>query len=227
MANMKPMVGYIRVSSEKQAESGLSLEAQDAKIRAMAALKGVALADVVVDAAESAKDLNRPGVQRVLKMVRSGAVSGIIIAKLDRLTRNVRNLADILDLCDKKNTALVSVSETLDTGTAVGRMVINIMVSVAQWEREAIGERTSDALQAKRARGERAGNIPYGFTADTDGMLQPNPEEQRVIAEIKQLRADGRALREIADALNADGFKTRRGTEWQFQYVANVLKGAK
>lgn len=222
---MKPMVGYIRVSTGKQAESGLSLESQEAKIRAMATLRGVALSEIIVDGGESAKDLNRPGVQKALKLVKSGAVGGIIVAKLDRLTRSVRSLADVLDLFDRKKASLVSVSETLDTQTAVGRMVINIVVSVAQWEREAISERTSDGLQAKKARGERAGNVPYGYSADATAKLVEHPEEQRVIREMKGLRGEGRTLREIADCLNADGFKTRRGTEWRFQYVANVLKG--
>jgi DNA invertase Pin-like site-specific DNA recombinase len=94
------------------------------------------LAEIIVDA-ESAKNLGRPGIKRILDLVRGGGVDAVIVAKLDRLTRSVRNLADLLDLFQKKGVALVSVAEALDTGSAAGRLVLNIMVSVSQWEREA------------------------------------------------------------------------------------------
>lgn len=221
------MVGYIRVSTGKQADSGLSLEAQETKVRAMATLKDCKLSEVIVDAAESAKDLDRPGAQKVLKMVRGREVSGVVITKLDRLTRSVRDLADLLDLFRRKNVALISVAETLDTSTASGRLVINVMGSVGQWEREIIGERTADALQAKLARGERAGNVAYGWRADATGALHADPSEQAAISKIQKLRSAGTSLREIADSLNAEGLRTRRGTEWRFQYVSNALKGPK
>ena len=90
-------IGYIRVSTEKQADFGVSLEAQEAKIRAMAVVQSAELADVIIDAGESAKSLNRPGMERLLSLVDSGAVDTVIIAKLDRLTRSVKDLAESLD----------------------------------------------------------------------------------------------------------------------------------
>src|SRR5471030_1073704 len=154
-------IGYIRVSTDKQAERGLSLDAQREKLRAMAVVHDTELAEIIVDA-ESAKNLDRPGMKRILDLVRGCGVDTVIVAKLDRLTRSVRDLADLLDLFQKKGVALVSVAEALDTGCAAGRLVLNIMVSVSQWEREAISERTRDALQHKRSQGERVGNIAFG-----------------------------------------------------------------
>ena len=103
----------------------------------------------------------------------------MIVLKLDRLTRSVRDLADLLELFQRRKVALMSVSESLNTATAAGRMVVNMLGTVAQWEREAIGERTSAALSAKRLRGERAGAVPYGFALAADGQQLKAHEKER------------------------------------------------
>jgi len=129
----------------------------------MATVQGVELLDVIVDGGESAKNLKRPGLGRLLSLVDSGQVQVVIVAKLDRLTRSVPDLAELLERLQRRDVFLVSVAESLDTGTAGGRLVLNIMTAVSQWEREAIGERTRDALRHKRAKGKRVGNIAFGF----------------------------------------------------------------
>jgi hypothetical protein len=110
----------------------------------------------------------------------------------------------------------VSVAESLDTATAAGRLVLNIMVSVSQWEREAIGERTRDAMAHKRANGRRVGTIPFGFRIAGDGRNQEEgPAEQDILARIPELKAAGQTTRQIADELNRQGYVTpprgRRG----------------
>jgi DNA invertase Pin-like site-specific DNA recombinase len=219
-------IGYIRVSTDKQADFGVSLEAQEAKIRAMAVVQGADLAEVIVDA-ESAKSLKRPGMERLLSLVDAGAVDTVIIAKLDRLTRSVADLAELLKRFERRGVSLVSVADSLDTRSAAGRLVLNIMVSVSQWEREAIGERTRDAMSHKRAKGERVGTIPFGCRMADDGSrLEEDPAEQDILSRIQQLKAAGHTTRQIADELNRQGFTTRRGTAWRFQYVAAALKAA-
>src|SRR5258705_2837987 len=161
-------IGYARVSTDRQADQGVSLDAKTAKIRAMATVQGAELLDVVVDGGESAKSMNRPGLQRVLELVRDGRVEAVIVAKLDRLTRSVKDLCELLELFERKGVALVSVAESLDTGSAAGRLVITIMGAVSQWECEAIGERTPDVLHHKRSCAERVGNIHYGFRLAAD-----------------------------------------------------------
>src|SRR4029077_8279846 len=111
-------VGYVRVSAERQAERGISLEAQEAKIRAMATVQGAVLIDVIVDGGESAKSLNRPGLQKLMGLVNGGKVQAVIVAKLDRLTRSVKDLCGLLELFEKRKVALISVAEALDTGSA-------------------------------------------------------------------------------------------------------------
>ncbi len=224
---MRQAIGYLRVSTTDQAENGVSLDLQREKLEAMATVQDLDLVDVIVDAGASAKTLNRPGMARLVDLVDAGDVGSVIVYKLDRLTRSVRDLGDLLERFDRRGVSLVSVSESLDTGTAAGRLVLNVMASVAQWEREVIAERTREALQSKKARGERVGTVPFGYRLAADGVhVEEDADEQAVIATLRELRTAGYTLREIAAELNRQGSTTRRGSAWRFQYVANVLKAA-
>ena len=221
-------IGYVRVSTEKQADFGVSIDAQQTKIRAMAVVQGAELVDVIIDAGESAKSLQRPGMARLLALVDARAIDTVIIAKLDRLTRSVADLAELLKRFERRGVSLVSVADSLDTRSAAGRLVLNIMVSVSQWEREAIGERTRDAMRHKRANGERVGNIAYGYCVAADGVqLEADPHEQTILAHMRALKTAGGTQRAIAAELNRQGFTTRKGTAWQHQYVAAVLRTAR
>jgi DNA invertase Pin-like site-specific DNA recombinase len=192
----------------------------------VAVVKDVELVDVIVDAGESAKSLQRPGMARLFELVERRAVDVVIIAKLDRLTRSVADLAELLKRFKRRGVSLVSVADSLDTKSAAGRLVLNIMVSVSEWEREAIGERTRDALRLKQAKGERVGTVPYGYRLSADSVqLEMEPLEQQIRVRIRSLRTAGMTLREIAAELNREGFTTRRRTAWQFQYVASLLRG--
>jgi site-specific DNA recombinase len=216
-------VGYVRVSTDKQADHGVSLEAQADKIRAMAVVHGAQLIDILVDGGESAKSLNRPAMTRLLALVDAGEIEAVIIAKLDRLTRSVKDLCTLLERFSKRGVTLISVAESLDTGSAAGRLVLNIMTAVSQWEREAIGERTRDAMRHKRSHGERVGNIEFGYRLGVDGKhLEPDPAEQSVLEEIRSMRQEGKTLRGIAAVLNHHGHRTRRGSSWRLALVARI-----
>lgn len=218
-------IGYVRVSTEKQADAGVSLDAQSERVKAMAVVQGAKLLEVIVDAGASAKSLHRPGMARMLALVDARAVDVVIIAKLDRLTRSVADLAELLKRFERAGVALVSVADALDTGSAAGRLVLNIMVSVSQWEREAIGERTREALRHKKAAGECVGTVPYGYRVGTDGKsLLLCPVEQAIVSRIRELRRQGLTTRLIATTLNREGYQTRRATAWRFQYVSEILK---
>ena len=151
-------------------------------------------------------------------------MEAVIVAKLDRLTRSVKDLCGLLELFEKRKVALVSVAESLDTGSAAGRLVITIMAAVSQWEREAIGERTRDALRHKRGKGERVGNIGFGYRLAADGVhVEPDPAEQAALVAIRSLRLGGHSLRAVAGALNNSGHRTRRGTEWRLESVVRAI----
>ena len=219
------VVGYIRVSTAEQEESGLGIEAQEAKVRAYCDLYGLELVELFTDAA-SGKNLQREGIEAALGRLVDGAAEGLIVAKLDRLTRSVRDLGALLEDYFK-DSSLVVVAEQVDTRTAAGRLVLNLLTSVAQWERETIGERTRDALRAKRRRGEKTGGtVPFGFDAREDGRLVENRQEQLVLNQIKALRAKGYGYKRIAAALNHDGHLTKTGRAWNHVLVGNVVRKA-
>src|ERR1035437_6182636 len=191
----------------------------------MATVQGAELLEVIVDGGESAKSLSRPGLQRLLSLVSACKVESVIVARLDRLTRSVKDLCGLLELLEKKKVALVSVAESLDTSSAAARLVITIMGAVSQWEREAIGERTRDALGHKKKNGERVGNIQFGYRLAPDGKhVEPDPGEQAALGEIGRLRKPGQKLRGIAAALNGQARRTRRGTAWRHEHIARIIK---
>ena len=219
-------IAYLRVSTDSQADSGLSLEAQRAKIEAYASLYGYELVEVLEEAA-SGKSLQRAALQAGLAALTAGRprADALIVAKLDRLTRSVRDLGALLDSAFRR-CALVSVTEQVDTSTASGRMVLHILTSVAQWEHEAISERTAAALAAKRARGERfSGEPPIGYRYEGDRVVV-NAAEMHMVAALRRYRSWGLSLRWIANRLYEDGYRNRRGGRIHFTQVARILARA-
>ncbi len=220
-------IGYIRVSTDKQADHGVSLDAQRAKLAAYAALYDLTLVDVIVDAGVSAKTLDRPGLQRALGMLRTGQASALLVAKLDRLTRSVKDLGTLVDDYFSSDAyTLLSVADSIDTRTAAGRLVLNVLGSVAQWERETIGERTSEALAHKRSQGEKTGgDVPYGYQLDADGKtLVAEPGEQTLIAAIRTARQRGLSQRAVVADLARQGFTTRQGTALRLTQVQRIMR---
>ena len=190
----------------------------------MAVVQGAELLEVITDA-ESAKSLDRPGMTRLLAMVDRGEVQTVIITKLDRITRSVVDLGTLLERFKKHDVSLVSMAESLDTGSAAGRLVMNIMASVSQWEREAIAERTATALQFKRKHHRVFNHTPYGFSRDGDALVLC-AEEQVTIGRVKAWRATGWTLQRIADVLNEDGVPTKHGCQWLPKTVSNVVSSS-
>ena len=221
------VVGYVRVSREEQAAEGVSLAVQADKVRMFAALHDLELVDVVSDPGASAKSLDRPGLTRVLALLDSGEVEGVVVAKLDRLTRSVADLARLLDgyFGERAGKQLFSVSDSIDTRTAAGRLVLNVLMSVAQWERETICERTQSAIDHKRSRGERVGKVPYGFDLGGDGKaLIENPREQEALGLIRELARVHTPLRKIAEKLTAAGYPPKGGaSRWAASSLARIL----
>jgi site-specific DNA recombinase len=230
-------VGYCRVSTLKQ---DISLELQEKQIRAMAEVKGWELVDVIVDDNKFSGNLDRSGVQRVLTMIRKRQVEAVVIAKLDRLTRSLRDLCDLIELMNQKNVALVSLAESLDTKSSMGRFFVRMMACLGQLERETIGDRTRTALAHMRARNLPTGPAPYGYRnpggnsdlpLDQKLPLVLDPEEQKIVDRIVALREDRKpgyrrplSLRKIAKQLNAEGITTRSGAAWKHQYIDRLLR---
>jgi site-specific DNA recombinase len=203
-------VGYIRVSTTEQALEGVSLEAQHTKVQAYAVVKDWHVSEIIRDEGVSAKRLKRPGLARLLALVEARQIDVVIVYKLDRLTRSVRDLNNLVELFEKKGVALVSLQESLDATTATGRLMMNLLASVSQWEREVIGERTRDAMQHLKAQGQVYSRPVFADTA--------------MLARMQRERAAGRSYHQIAGALNADGIPTTRGGQWRACTVRQILQ---
>jgi len=216
----KSVVGYVRVSTEGQAESGLGLEDQVSKIKGYCTLYDLELLEIVVDAGVSAKSLERDGIQKIITGAQAGSFAGVVVAKLDRLTRSVRDLHALLDQVFGV-VELHSVAEKVDTSSAAGRLVLNVLMSVAEWERETIGERTSAALQVKLARGETLGKAPFGQRWE-GGRLVHDEREQEIISVVRGLRARGWTLQAIRDELLARGMTGRTGSSFGLSTIAKM-----
>jgi DNA invertase Pin-like site-specific DNA recombinase len=198
---------------------------QRAKIEAYALALDVELVDVIVDSGCSAKTLDRTGLQTALSMItgKKPIASALLVAKLDRLTRSVKDLAELVDTVFSKKATLLSVSDQIDTRTATGRMVLNMIGTIAQWERETISERTKAAMQHKKAKGEyTGGRVPYGFSL-VDGALVPNAFEQYVIKRANQLHSLGLSLRKIAATFSVEGILSRVGSALHAMQVQRML----
>lgn len=219
-------VGYIRVSTNEQANEGISLQNQKEKIRLYCQMNDLDLVEIIEDAGASGKNLKREGVQRLLTLADEGAIDAVIVYKLDRLSRRVIDTLQIIERLESQDIIFHSLQEKIDTHSAMGKFFLNITASFAQMERDMISERTSDALQSKIARKERTGSIPYGYQVSTNGIdLIEHPEEQRAITLITELRNKAYSYSAICRELAARNYPAR-GKQWYPQTVKNILKAA-
>lgn len=199
-ANPNVMVGYLRVSTNEQAASGAGLEAQEAAIRAEATRRGWTLHAIHTDAGISGRSLTkRPALDAALADVESGVAGGIVVAKLDRLSRSLLDFAGLMERAQDKGWNLVALDLGIDLSTPAGEFMASVMASAAQWERRIIGQRTKDALATRKAAGVRLGRPP-NVPAD-------------VIEHIRSQREGGATLAAIADDLTSRGVATAQGGE--------------
>jgi site-specific DNA recombinase len=223
---VRRVAAYLRVSTERQAERGQSLEVQREAIRRYAELYDLEIAAWITDPGASAKSLRRPGLDRLRGMLRSGEVEGVVVSRLDRLTRSVRDLGRLLEELSKHEASLLSVGEQIDTRSAAGRMILNVLTSIAQWERETIGERVAAVHAHKRSKMERVGKPPYGFRVADDGRhLERDPREQDAIRLIVDLRGEVASFECITGALNDERDQyPPRGDRWHPTTVQRIVR---
>lgn len=208
------VVGYVRVSTAEQADSGAGLDAQRSAIDAEVKRRGWQLVEVFEDAnGVSGKSMsNRPGLQAALKEIEQGDAAGLIVAKLDRLSRSLLDFAALMARSRERGWSLIALDLGVDTSTPAGEMMAHVLATFAQFERRLIGQRTKDALAVRKAQGVRLGRPP--------GL--PEPVRRRIVRERKQ----GRSLRAIAAGLNAEGVPTAQGgKQWWPTTVRLVARG--
>lgn len=204
------VIGYVRVSTTEQADSGAGLEAQRSAIAAEAARRGWRLLRIFEDAAASGKSLNgRPGLAAALETVEQGQAEALLVAKLDRLSRSLLDFAGLMERARKRGWSLVALDLGVDTSTPSGELMANVLATFAQFERRLIGQRTRDALAVKREQGVRLG--------------RPREVSPEAVDRIRELDRRGYRVAEIARKLNEEQVPTPRNGRWHSPGVERVL----
>lgn len=201
-------IGYVRVSTEEQGDSGLGLSAQKTTVQQEVARRGWNFETMYADVASGKSLRGRADFGRALKLLSAGEADVLVVAKLDRLSRSVSDFAAVLAQSQAEGWALDICDLGVDTTTPSGKMVAQIMMVLAEWEREMIGDRTKRALQAARESGRQLGR-PRGVSKETLRL-------------IRVLRESGKSYGAIAEALSAEGIATAQGGQWQAATVRKL-----
>ena len=217
-------IGYARVSTQEQVKEGVSLEAQEDKIRKYADLHNLNLIGIIKDEGKSGKDLNREGIQKIISLCKRKKINHLIVYKMDRLTRRTLDLLTLVEEIFKPNNVQFhSITERVDTSTAQGKFFLTITGAFAQMERDLISERTSEALRFKISKGEPVGFPLLGYEVNNKNWRKEK-KELETVNYIKKLKRKKLSLRGIAKRLNDENISTKRGGRWYAGTVRYILR---
>jgi len=195
-------IGYVRVSTEDQAREGVSLSAQREQVRSYCKARRWELVEIFADEGASGKSMDRPGLQAAMAALEEHRAEVLVVTKLDRLSRRVR---DILQLVEEEfadnGATLASIGDNLDATNAMGKFVLTILAGMAQMERELIAERTTAALAYVKKQGRYLGRVPFGKRRDEGGRLVPDPEAQKELRRARAMRRRGASWSEVAERM--------------------------
>jgi len=224
-AGRKVAVGYVRVSTIRQADDGVSLDAQRAKVVELAKARGYDLRAIHSDNGISGASAdNRPGLQSAIDDAcqHGGA---LVFYSLSRLARSVRDAIDIAARLDRSGADMVSITEPIDTTSAVGKLTFTILSALAECERDLTSERTRSAMDYKRSIGERTSRFaPYGFRFTGDNRLEPVERERQAVALAVKLRKRGKVYRVIDETLRRAGYAPRSGGVWRPSVLRAIIE---
>lgn len=217
---------YLRVSTEEQAKEGFSINAQKEKLTSYANINDWEIYDFYIDDGISGKNIvDRPSINRLIEDVKCGNVNNVLIYKLDRLTRSVKDLINLIELFEEYNCSFNSVTEKLDTSNAVGRMFIKIIGIFAEFERENLAERVSFGYEQKTREGNYTntnGVNGYDYIVGS-GELVVNDIEKDIVNRIYDLYLEGTSMLKIAKQFNEEKVPTKRGGDWSQSTIKSIL----
>lgn len=217
-------VGYIRVSTEKQAREGISLEAQEERIRNYCNYKGYELAEVIKDKGISGgKNKERKGFINVLNRIEQNSFDAIVLYSLERISRDMLTLLCLERLLNEYDVELHTIEGEIDTSTPDGFMSFAMKAFLGEMERRQVKYRTKKALQFKKERGEVVGSVPYGFKRKGKDLI-PVEKEQEIIRIVNRLYKQGKGIAAIARKLTKLGYKTRRDKEFSALQVRRIIR---
>ena len=221
---------YVRVSTLDQAENGVSLDAQEQRLTAFAVACGLSIVAILREEAISGTVplSERPEGRKLVDLVTTGKAAHIVALKLDRLFRSAVDALQTTAEWDKRGVSLHLVDmggQSLNTGSAMGRMMLTMMAGFAQFERDLTAERTKAALAHKKSNNAAYSPTPFGKIREGE-TLRDDEAEQSILARIRAMRAEGLPLRWIANRLNVEGVASKQGRTWHASTVGYILKHA-
>jgi len=213
---------YIRVSTEEQAREGFSIPEQKERLKAFCIVHGWDDYEFYIDDGYSAKDMNRPAFQRLMEDIRARSVQMVMTTKIDRLTRRLMDLLTFVEELDIYQCTYKSASETFDTSSAVGRMVLQLLGVFAEFERERIAERVRENMYHAAQKGKVVTSPCFGYDV-ADGMYVINEDEAKWVHKMVDLILNGSGIRNVTKILNENNIRTKRGREWTMKAVRVFL----
>lgn len=223
MTEIKKVAIYCRVSTEEQASEGYSIAAQLQTLRQYAQLYGWEVAEEYVDEGISGKNISgRPAVRKLVADVEKDKFQAVLVWKISRLSRNMLDTLTLLDKFEDYGIKFVSYSENFDTGSPIGRLVVQLMASIAEMKRNTLSENVKLGMKQRALEGSWNGGIVFGYDT-VKKELVINEKEAEVVKLIYHMYAEGKGLRAISNHLNKAGYKTKRNRQFSINGVAQIL----
>ncbi len=220
----KRIGGYIRVSTEKQV-MGYSIEVQITQIEQYCQFNGYELVDIYADRGISGKSMNRPELQRMLNDAKNGKLDCVMVYKTNRLARNTSDLLTIVEELHRQNVEFFSLSERMEVKNSTGKLMLQILASFSEFERNTILENIYNGQHQRALEGYYQGNLPLGYNniPDNKKELMINQHEANIVKYIFESYAKGHGYRKIANALNHKGYVTKKGNPFSISAVTYIL----
>lgn len=215
---------YIRVSTEEQATEGYSISAQREKLKAFCVAQDWDEYKFYVDEGISGRNTKRPQFKKLMKDIKDGHIKVLLVYRLDRLTRSVRDLHNILDKLEEHQCVFRSATEIYDTSTAMGRMFITIVAAIAEWESANLGERVAMGQLEKARQGEWQAQAPYGFYKDENDKLHIDKEKIKAVQLMIQKIKEGMSFRQLSIYMDSTEYKPKRAYKWHIRTLMDLMQ---
>lgn len=223
MNEIKSVAIYCRVSTEEQASEGYSISAQLQTLRQYAHLYGWQIAEEYVDEGISGKDIKgRPAMQRMISDVEKDKFQAVLVWKISRLSRNMLDTLVLLDKFEEYDVKFISYSENFDTSSPIGKLVVQLMASIAEMERNTLSENVKLGMTQRAKEGSWNGGIVFGYDS-IEKELIVNPKEAEIVELIFTIYAEGKGLKAIANQLNKAGYRTKHDKHFSINGIATIL----
>jgi len=219
-------IGYSCLNTLSQKPKNLTLEDQEGIIRAFVAEQNWELVDIYQETTTSTNSQSQPILERIITDSGTNRFDVLVIARLDRLTRNIRQLNTLInEMCMTNNVQLISIEEGFDTRTDCGKLGLRLIDINTKWDTKRISDRTREIIARKRAKGERVGHAPFGFTYK-DKKLVAVDSELNTVRLIREQRDKGQSYHKIAKYLNDRKISSKRGGIWYAETVKTVYQNS-